>query len=187
VSVEAIEVPDFAEAIEAWRVWRVVGGKDGYRLGSVIMETVWPPGEALVAECLRTPAAVSWFRRKRGAPGPVPAPDCECGIYAALLPEIRPYLNETPRQSSIARVVGQVSLWGTVIECERGYRAAHAYPVRIYIPTDAAFHPDCSWGELAAGLEVYGASVEPLPTRCRDAISLLEQREFTSLHNGDGS
>ncbi len=35
---------------------------------------------------------------------------------------------------SLIRVMGKVSLWGTVIETEHGYRASHAYPLRLYIP-----------------------------------------------------
>jgi hypothetical protein len=146
-----------------------------------MMDTLWPPGEALVAECLRASPVITWFRRGRAEVRPVPDPGCECGIYAALLPDIRQYLSESPQRSSVARVLGQVSLWGTVIECERGFRAACGYPVRIYVPVDASFRSGCHSEELAAGLEVYGVSVEPLPARCRDAISLLERRQLTSL------
>ena len=183
---EPIEAPDFAEAIEAWRVWRVVRKKDGYTLGSVIKPTLWPVGQAFVAECLRTSALATWFRRKRGQAAPVPDADCECGIYAAWLPDIRHHLTDMPQASSVGRVLGQVSLWGTVIECERGFRAARAYPLRIYVPLDASLHSDCGWDDLVAGLEVYGVPVEPLPARCADAISLLEQRQLASLYETDG-
>jgi hypothetical protein len=182
------EVPDFAEPIEAWRAWRVVAGEDGYRLGSVVRATLWPPGEALVAECLRTSALIAWFRRKRRTPPPVPDAGCECGIYASGLPIVGQYLNQPAvngPDGKVARVLGQVSLWGRVIECERGFRASHAYPLRIYVPLDSCRHMDHRWEELVAGLDVYQVPVELLPARCSDAIRMLEQKQLASLHRAD--
>jgi hypothetical protein len=186
VTAEPIEAPDFAEAIEAWRVWRVVAGKDGYRLGSVIKPTLWPARTPLAAECLKISPLAGWFRRKRGRPHDVPDSACECGIYAAWLPDIRQYLNETPQQSSVARVLGEVSLWGTVVECERGFRAARAYPLRIYVPVDSSLRPGHRWEDIVAGLEAYGVPVELLPARCDEAVQVLEQKQLGSFHRAEG-
>ena len=72
------------------------------------------------------------------------------------------------------RVIGEVSLWGSVVECERGFRASHAYPKRIFIPTDA----DGRRGrldELAVSLCEYGVPVELLPVRHVEAGRMLVQ------------
>lgn len=37
-------------------------------------------------------------------------------------------------RAAIGAVIGQVSLWGSVVECERGWRASHAYPACLYVP-----------------------------------------------------
>jgi hypothetical protein len=36
----------------------------------------------------------------------------------------------------LGRVAGRVRLWGTVVECERGWRASHAYPSRLLVALD---------------------------------------------------
>jgi hypothetical protein len=57
-------------------------------------------------------------------------------------------------------VIGTVSLWGDVLECERGWRAALAYPSRLFVPLG---FPGAA--ERAVGLEDYGVPVELLETR----------------------
>jgi hypothetical protein len=168
--------PDFAEAIEAWRVWSVVEVPQGYRLGSVIKPTLWSPDEPLVAKCLRGWPSLRWFRRRHAKEHTAPEDRCECGIYGAGLRSIGPYLRDPPANRAVARVLGQVSLWGTVVECERGFRASCAYPLRLFVPTDAALQRDRAQEELAAGIEVYGVPVELLRVRCSDAPDVLERR-----------
>jgi hypothetical protein len=77
---------------------------------------------------------------------------------------------------AVARVLGLVSLWGTVVECERGYRASHAYPLHLYVPIDAAWQKKHCWDELVSGLESYDVPVEPLAARCSETVWVLEQR-----------
>jgi hypothetical protein len=174
----SVDVPDFAEAMAAWRVWRVVCGSGEYRLGSVVKPTLWPPGEPLAAACLRCGPVVTWFRRKRSKAHDAPAERCDCGIYGAGLPLIRQYLIDPPAEGS---VLGEVSLWGTVVECERGLRASRAYPLRVYVPLDAASGSGHSLGQLLAGLEVYGVPVEPLPVSAADAVTALERKQVAAL------
>ena len=165
--------PDFAEPLEAWRVWRVVAADDGYRLGSVIKPTLWPPGEPLVADCLRTRPLVDWLRRRprHGAP----ERSCACGIYAAGLDRIAEYVSEANAPRTVACVVGRVSLWGDVVECERGFRASHAYPQHIYLPQAGGRTRGARWEEVALSLADYRVPVEPLATRCEDAIRALTE------------
>jgi hypothetical protein len=167
--------PDFIEPLEAWRVWQVVRRDGEYSLGSVVQPTLWPPGEELVAECL---AGSRLFLALRRSKRRHLAPDlrCECGIYAAPLERIGQYAAEAPCRNA-ARVLGLVSLWGTVIECERGWRASRAYPKRIYVPADAGEPWRVGWDEVALALCRYGVPVEPLPARAADATRHLAERE----------
>jgi hypothetical protein len=142
-----------------------------YSLGSVVQRTVWPAGEALVAECLAG-GRVSRLLRRRKARHDAPEVGCRCGIYAAGLETVGSYAADAPF-SSVSRVLGQVALWGTVVECERGYRASHAYPTRIYVPADAGEAWRIGWDEVALGLCRYGVPVEPVSTRAADATRHL--------------
>ena len=162
------EAPDYAEALTAWRVWRVGRDDEGIVLRSVIQATCWPRREALAAECLRRPF---WFRRRRAHP--VADAACMCGVYAARFEELGPYLLDDMLFGS-RRVVGEVAMWGSVVECERGFRASYAYPKRIFVPSDADGRRGCV-EELAASLREYGVPVELLPVRHADAARVLAQ------------
>lgn len=70
---------------------------------------------------------------------------------------------EPLRWPLLHRVIGRVSLWGSVVECEHGWRASHAYPERLYVPS---LHEEretaCDASEIARDLTTYGVPVEPL-------------------------
>jgi hypothetical protein len=176
------EAPDFVDPLGAWRAWRVVR-KDGeyglrqdreFSVGSVVRRTLWPAGEALIAECLGCRGLFGRFRRKRRHDAPEAR--CECGIYATALERVGQYVADAPCRG-VAHVLGQVALWGTVIECERGFRASHAYPTRIYVPADAGDPWRISWEEVAFGLTGYGVPIEPLAARAAEATRHLAERQ----------
>ena len=58
--------------------------------------------------------------------------------------------------------LGRVSLWGLVVECERGWRASHAYPERILLPVRPGAGAAEELDALTAALSVYGMPVVPL-------------------------
>jgi hypothetical protein len=92
----AIEIGE----ITAWRIWRL--GKDGI-VYSPIINLPWRPGEVMRA---------------------FPHTRADDGIYAS---KTRPEMTWPPSaRASWPLVVGRVSLWGTVIEHEKGYRAENA-------------------------------------------------------------
>ena len=62
-------------------------------------------------------------------------------------------------------MIGTVSLWGDVVECERGWRAAFAYPSRIFVPLGV---PGAA--EQAEGLTDYGVPVELVDTHNLAAV-----------------
>jgi hypothetical protein len=152
------EAPDFLEPFEAWRVWRVVRRDDEYVLASVMYPTVWRPGEPLVAECL---ARRLWRPFRRRDAHAAPDAGCQCGIYGAAIEGAREYFKGISPDGSV-RVLGRVSLWGTVIECTRGFRASHAHPSRVFLPGDFGSRGRVDWNRLVAGLSRYGVPVEPL-------------------------
>lgn len=60
-------------------------------------------------------------------------------------------------------MLGRVALWGTVVECERGFRASSAYPVALYVPVGRGSNALRRALDLAAGLRRYRVPVELLP------------------------
>lgn len=173
MSGEFSPAPDIAGTVDAWRVWRVLARDDGYVLGSVIKPTVWPPRRPLEAECLRVRTPLAWLRRKQRHVAPE-AP-CECGVYAAGLAQLGQYLSESSREPATGCVVGRVALWGTIVECQRGFRASHAYPLELFVPLDASGGRDRA-DDVAAGLAAYGVPVELLAAPRSDALDVLARR-----------
>jgi hypothetical protein len=107
------EVPTFAEAVTAWRGWGLVEVDGELRLSSLTRPEVWRPRAPHAASC-------------RKGRTPTPQRRCRCGVYAAVSPEALAGLRSLP-----GGVVGEVSLWGRVIEHGRGYRAQTGYPARL--------------------------------------------------------
>lgn len=173
-SRELAQAPDYAEPLEAWRVWRVIDTPDGLALASIVRQCVWPAGEALVAECLVGRSLLDVLRRRARHPAPAPEQDCECGIYASSLRRLGAYLRDL-YMDEIGRVIGRVALWGTVVECERGLRASHAYPLALYVPRDASRDPRIDADDLAEELRRYGVPVETLDGVRGESTALLER------------
>ena len=146
---------------------------EGPRLSSVVYPTVWPPRCELVAVCQRRRQFHRWLTAE--VPHPAPGEGCQCGIYAADDPtRLGPYLtgHAADARSSgrlLGRVAGRVLLWGTVVECEHGWRASHAYPERIYV------HSGGDWPDgagLTGALAGYGVPVERVA--CETLSELVE-------------
>ena len=107
------EIPTFVEAVTAWRGWSLVEVDGELRLSSLTRPEVWTP---------RAPHAASCPKGRT----PTPQRRCRCGVYAAVSPEALAGLRALP-----GGVVGEVSLWGRVIEHGRGFRAQVGYPARL--------------------------------------------------------
>jgi hypothetical protein len=109
----------FLEPIRGWRVWKVADG----RLYSTVFGTLWPERTRLEARCgLGGRSSPGGLRGVHDAP----ARACDCGIYAFKSPAAALHLARQIMPLSPA-AVGQVSLWGRVVETELGYRAQYAY------------------------------------------------------------
>jgi hypothetical protein len=150
-----------------WRLWLVIPDGGYLWLESLLYATRWSPRRSLDARCIPHRRCYLCDRDDIHAAEThaAPDPDCECGIYAAAAPgTLAPYLDSGyPGRAHVERVLGQVQLWGTVIECERGWRGQHAYPARLFIPLrDSDERSRRSAAEITAGLRDYGVPVSAL-------------------------
>jgi hypothetical protein len=145
------------------------------RLRSVVFDTIWPADAALTAGCNRVWTRIRGKLPWRGDPvHDVPVWRCSCGIYAAHDPELAAeylYLYSDVHQPRVLyRAIGLVSMWGSVVEGESGWRAAYAYPKRIFLPRTAR-RRDIE--TIRDGLADYGVPVDILDdgeTRLANAV-----------------
>lgn len=138
--------PDLVGAVEGWRSWQVARKPPRYgllpKLHSVTMTAYyWTPRKAAMAEC-------------DDCGEDVPGETCACGFYSAKTLEhlytMRYHTYDI--ESGNICVVGRLACWGKVIEGSQGWRSQYAYPVKLYLPFEAA--------SLGPGLkEAYGVQV----------------------------
>jgi hypothetical protein len=157
--------PDYAETLEAWRVWRV-----GMRQGRVVLQSlfagaVWEPCIPFVASCSGGDRS-RWapWRRKPNA-HTAPELECNCGIYGVRsVAAARSYLEKPPLLCRDDRVIGRVALWGDVVEGPLGWRASHGYPIELFVPASVvaqtAVRRRGYVDEIMLALEAYGVPVD---------------------------
>jgi hypothetical protein len=142
----AIRLLDEAAPVVGWRAWVVTETAEGLRLASVLYDDVWTPGTTALATCRRRED----FFAEPMPPHPTPSAACGCGFHAAQDPaDALSYLRGRDEAGTVCRILGEVVLWGRLVETETGWRAAAAYPVRLYVADEA----------IAEALAVYGAPV----------------------------
>jgi hypothetical protein len=149
-------IRELSVPVTGWRAWTVVETPAGLRLGSVLHDLVWPLGRPVVADCRldEDPFATAV------APHPVPGAACNCGFHAARdAADALSYARGRDEPGTVCRILGEVTLWGHVLQTEAGWRASHAYPLRLYVP-DA---------ELAAALAAYGVDISSLECGSRSS------------------
>jgi hypothetical protein len=164
------KAPDYLEPITGWRGWFVVTDAQATRLSSLVYPTLWPTRRELVATCRHRPLLLLRPWRRRPANHGAPDEACRCGIYATADPEkAAAYLEdrivhaEPLRWPVLHRVIGRVALWGSIVECEDGWRASHAYPERLYVPSMHEELDDaCDARTIARELSAYGVPIELL-------------------------
>jgi len=135
-----------SEPVLGWRAWIVVETPAGLRLGSVLHELAWPLDEPVLATCRRHEDPFAQPLPLH----PVPSLACNCGFHAARDPaDALSYLRGRDEAGTVCRILGEVALWGHVVETEAGWRASHAYPARLYVAD----------GALAGKLAAYGVPI----------------------------
>jgi hypothetical protein len=161
------------------------------RLSSLVYPTLWPPRRELVATC--RDRGLFFLRPWRRKPPDHGAPDesCRCGIYATGdLEKAASYLEdrivhaEALRWPVLSRVIGRVALWGAVVECDDGWRASHAYPERLYVPSLLEeLDTCCDASTIARELTAYGVPIELLECWAHeDVAAALETRGSATEH-----
>ena len=155
-------------AVRGWRAWTVTETAGGLRLGSVLFDHVWLPGEPAAAACRRDEDP---FAAKVG-PHEVGSSDCRCGFYAACDPvDALSYLHGRNEPATVCRILGEVALWGRVLEGGAGWRATLAYPVHLYVP-DAA---------LAEALDAYGVAISSATCESPSSRTCTATRSHSEL------
>jgi hypothetical protein len=150
---EVIRTHSAARAV-GWRVWTVEERPEGVRLGSIIHETVWTPAQLARAECSVDPQHTA------------PCVECNCGFHAARDPvDGFSYLHGRNEPRTIARVLGEVLLSGSIVETQGGWRASEAYPLRLYVRDPG----------LALALATYGVPV--LSAACERVTATSSRRD----------
>ena len=164
LDIDTGPIPDYVEPIEAWRVWRVAMRQGRVVLQSLFVGAVWEPAAPFVASCSGGHRSrwVPW--RKKPNDHPAPELECRCGIYGVQsVAAARSYLERPPLLCRDDRVIGRVALWGNVVEGPFGWRASHAYPIELFLPTAAAMHGLRRRGyldEILLALEEYRVPVD---------------------------
>lgn len=107
----------------------------------------WHPGRPVHAVCV-------------GGGHPAPAVGCWCGVSGARdLDALRDHgLCVLPGPL----IVGEVDLWGRILDERYGYRAEHAYPASIGLVTETA-GDDAEQAVLRQVLAEYGVPVTMVP------------------------
>lgn len=179
--VEIESAPDYIEPVRGWRTWLIVHSHDGARLASVSFPALWPRRRRLSAECGRG------FHAGTGPPLGVahtaPSIDCSCGIYATWDVDRAAQIADcaTARfrdclgRPVLGAALGEVALWGRVVECAGGWRGAYAYPSRIHVlsPSSGRRTQVASEHDLVADLGSYGVPADTLG--CRSAVDIRRQ------------
>jgi hypothetical protein len=158
--------PDAVTPVVAWRAWLVEGEDSPWRLTSVVHRCPWPVRCELVAGCMTTTGG-------RAHDHFSPRERCRCGIYgASRIETLLSYVGYPYTPDKRPRVIGLVNLWGRVYEHQQGWRASHAYPLRLWLPILGPSGQALErWQEIALDLADYGVPVDTV--ECTDAESLL--------------
>ena len=154
--------------VTGWRAWTVVETRGGLRLGSVLHDLVWLAGAPVVAECRlhEDPFAASVGAH------PVPGAACNCGFHAARDPvDALSYARGRDEPGTVCRILGEVTLWGHVLQTEGGWRASHAYPVHLYVPEPG----------IAEELAVYGAAISSATCASHSSPTCTATRSRSAL------
>jgi hypothetical protein len=116
--------------LTGWRCWTVLR-EEGLLRPIYQRGMVWNPRQSYEAFC----AVADKPTGQRGDVHPVPWATCRCGIWAVCHPMLLQEVSWDWKDNETL-VVGQVALWGRVIEFERGWRAQFGYPTHLYALTD---------------------------------------------------
>jgi hypothetical protein len=153
--------------IFGYRGWVLRDGK----LSSYAVDNFWIPKKANVAQCGGYERAKFWGRHNilygprliPHANCAAPVAECGCGFYAF---KTLPFLVEWLEHRELDIVIGEVYLWGKIVDCEYGYRAQYAYPKRFY---SNDYEYNYAYNNSIFELREFNVPVEPIPDRVTQA------------------
>ena len=139
-------MPDFHETMTGWRAWGIdpatpTGAAPVLR-SVTYGDYFWTPRVPMEAECPK-------------GKDHVPGEDCSCGLYSAKTRahlQGMAYHRYDAKASGLFHVIGEVALWGKVIEGTQGWRAQFGYPRELFLPFEA-------WALAKPLTEAYGIPV----------------------------
>jgi hypothetical protein len=105
----------------------------------------------------------------------IPGRSCDCGIHASN--EVGAaadylYLYDDLHQPHLRyRAIGRVSLWGSVVEGEKGWRASRAYPERLFLPRTDRYGRPTDVELILEGLADYGVPIEIVDDDSQTAVA----------------
>lgn len=147
-------IPFYVDPFVGYRAWSIVHREEVFWLRSVTYSTFWPMREEMHAACQNQHLKCSSS----------PNPFCSCGIY--VVKELQSAKTWATHGSSHFRVIGEVKIWGRILQYERGFIVEYAYPDRIWVTDDYSYwkdspgFPEASPEEIAVRLEeAYGVEV----------------------------
>ncbi len=123
-------VPDYCEVLTGWRAWNISVDLEPAVLYPISSNTnAWKPLEAPAAECDNGEDSPDLTRCPECSAlvHVAPMTGCACGYWSF---KTKAHLEISGFRS--AKVFGQVSIWGKVIEHKDGYRSQFAYPSVLY-------------------------------------------------------
>jgi len=150
---ESLPVDVGDEPLVGWRCWHVLP-HEGLLRPIFKRGLVWKPRQTLEALCPEKAHEV-------------PAEGCKCGVWTVCHPMLLDEVGWTAAPpTGISKlpgvmVVGEVSLWGKIIQHERGWRASCAYPRHLYAFTDDPMIAETLRERYGVPVE-WGAEVERL-------------------------
>lgn len=124
-------------AYRSWKLELVDGDKDPETerikstlfLKAVTNSNAWPKFEKMTPNCKHK----SFL-------------DCSCGIYAFKsmegLPEYVTSISRSTVTGSGVMALGEVNMWGRLLEHSKGWRAEFAYPKTLYCPEECTIEYD---------------------------------------------
>lgn len=119
--------------VTGWRCWTVLKA-DGLLRPIWRRNIAWKPRQPIEAVCAAEEPGTG-PTTKRPSLHRVPHASCKCGIWAVCHPKLLTEV-EWAWNDDETLIVGQVALWGHVIEHARGWRSQFAYPTSLYAFTD---------------------------------------------------
>lgn len=122
--------------LSSWRTWKVVDDGEPLRLKSISYGEYWPAMEPIKAKCVGgndgDHECPSWHHR--------------CGVYSVKeLEHVSRWATSRHPGSTQITVIGEIEMWGRVLEYTDGYRSEYAYPLKLYVPSDFGGYTYDGW------------------------------------------